>query len=77
MEWTPDMIRLFRRHLRLTAKQFADAMGLSRQQTVYEWEGGRATPAGTAQKLMDCLADGAGFTEGVARKMPPRKARNQ
>lgn len=72
MEWTPERIALFRKHLGDTAKQFAERMGVSRYQTVYEWEQGATKTSGTTQRLLDCLADAHGFTEGIARKLAQR-----
>ena len=69
-DWTdPANIRALRAHLRDTAKRFAERCGVSRFQTVFEWESGAGVPSGTAQKLFDCIANAEGFTPGIARKI--------
>ena len=69
MEWTPENIRLLRTHLGETQEAFARRVGLDRRQTVHNWENGIRKPSGPARKLLDIIADDAGFTERVAARL--------
>lgn len=51
--WTPTEIRELRQDLGFSQKDFAGALGLSRQQTVSEWEVGLYRPSPMAKALLD------------------------
>ena len=69
MEWTPENIRLLRTHLKETQEQFATRVGLTRRQTVHDWETGKKNPSGPVRKLLDFIANDSGFTERVAARL--------
>jgi|GEM_PF-3225636 len=77
MEWTPDMIHLLRLHLGDTQEAFRERLGLKRRQTVSEWELGKEHPGGIARRLLDIIANDAGFTERVAARLKVRIERDQ
>jgi DNA-binding transcriptional regulator YiaG len=56
---TPDEIRQVRTRLGMTQVAFAAAMGVSRRETVAEWESGHRTPSGSAVRLMELLVERA------------------
>ena len=58
--WDKASIRALRKHLDLTQIELAEEMG-TRQQTISEWEVGIYQPRGTSLKLLDIIADKAGF----------------
>lgn len=69
MEWTSENIRLLRRHLGETQTAFGDRLGISRVQTISEWELGKETPGRRTIRLLDIIANDAGFTERVAARL--------
>jgi len=58
--WDADGIAALRRHLGLSQVAFAGELG-TRQQTVSEWETGRYRPRGTSARLLNIIAERAGF----------------
>lgn len=52
-----------RRALRLTQSRLAQELGV-RQQTVSEWETGVYAPRGASVRLLDIVAEHAGFVYG-------------
>ncbi len=64
-EWDAERVKALRHHLGLTQTQFAQELG-TLQQTVSEWECGYHTPKGTSVKLLQLVAERAGFTYGAA-----------
>jgi len=63
-EWDAERVKALRNHLGLTQTQFAQELG-TLQQTVSEWECGYHTPKGTSVKLLQLVAERAGFTYGA------------
>jgi DNA-binding transcriptional regulator YiaG len=61
--WDATSVRGLRRHLRLTQEQLAQELGV-RQQTVSEWETGAYAPRGASERLLNIVAERAGFTYG-------------
>lgn len=62
--WNPERVKALRSHMGLTQSQFAEELG-TLQQTVSEWECGYHTPKGTSVKLLQLVAERAGFTYGT------------
>jgi transcriptional regulator with XRE-family HTH domain len=58
--------------LRLSQQALADELGV-RQQTVSEWETGVYEPRGASVKLLDIVAERAGFAYGL-ESTPPTDA---
>ncbi|HVZ38745.1 MAG TPA: helix-turn-helix domain-containing protein [Candidatus Kapabacteria bacterium] len=77
MEWTPETIRLLRKHTGDTQEQFAHRLGLKRRFTIIDWETGRRHPSGMARRLLDVLANDHGFTERVAARLRDRLKREE
>ncbi len=75
MDWTPENIYLLRKHLGDNQLTFAERLGLRRRYTVTEWEAGRGNPGGAVRKLLDIIANDAGFTERVAAHLKEKLAR--
>lgn len=69
MDWTPENIFLLRKHLGDTQEEFMERVGIRRRITITEWEAGRGKPSGEAQRLLDIIANDAGFTERVAAQL--------
>jgi len=62
--WNPERVKALRTHMGLTQSQFAQELG-TLQQTVSEWECGYHTPKGTSVKLLQLVAERAGFKYGA------------
>ncbi len=77
MDWTPENIRLLRKHLGDTQQQLAERIGLRRRHTVMDWEAGRENPSGVAKKMLDVIANDAGFTERVAARLQEKLRREE
>ncbi len=77
MEWTAENIRLLRKHLGVTQEEFAHRLGLKRRFTIIDWEVGRRNPSGMAKRLLDVIANDAGFTDRVAAKLRERLKRDE
>jgi DNA-binding transcriptional regulator YiaG len=73
MPWEADNVRGLRRSLKLTQRAFADELGV-RQQTVSEWERGAYEPRGASARLLDIVAERAGFEYGSERPPPESDA---
>jgi DNA-binding transcriptional regulator YiaG len=58
--WDAGKVRELREHLGLTQQELADELG-SRQQTISEWETGMYRPRGLSERLLNLIADRAGF----------------
>lgn len=58
--WDAGGVLALRRHLRLSQDSFAAEMG-TRQQTISEWETGHYRPRGTSVRLLNIIAERAGF----------------
>ena len=56
-------MRRLRRTLKLSQQAFAHQLGV-RQQTVSEWETGAYQPRGASARLLDIVAERAGFVYG-------------
>ena len=61
MGWEKDHIRALRRHLGLTQAELAAELG-TRQETISEWETGMYSPRGTSCRLLNIVAERAGFS---------------
>ena len=61
--WDAERVRRLRRALQLTQQALAEQLGV-RQQTVSEWEVGIYQPRGASARLLDLVAERAGFTYG-------------
>lgn len=59
-EWRAEDVQALRRHLGETQRQFADRIGTN-QQTVSEWERRARRPRRMARRLLQLVADQAGF----------------
>ena len=64
-DWTPETIRELRRRLKLTQREFADRLGVARQQTIALWEGGHNKPQRMATKLLNELDERSQSSLGV------------
>ena len=58
--WDSESVRGLRRHMALTQDQLAEMLGV-RQQTVSEWETGVYRPRGASGRLLQMVAEQAGF----------------
>lgn len=57
-KWTKTSVTKLRKRLGLTQAEFAEALGINRQQTVSEWEIGKFDTIRPAhQRLLDMLAE--------------------
>ena len=63
--WRSTEVKQLRHWLKLTQTAFADELGV-RQQTISEWETGAYQPRGASARLLDIVAERAGFTYGEA-----------
>jgi DNA-binding transcriptional regulator YiaG len=72
-QWDSERIQALRRHLGLTQRELADALG-TRQQTISEWETGMYKPRGTSTTLLSMVAERAEFEYEAApsRKIPKK-----
>jgi len=61
--WRSAEVRQLRDWLKLSQTAFAEELGV-RQQTVSEWETGAYEPRGASVRLLDIVAERAGFTYG-------------
>jgi DNA-binding transcriptional regulator YiaG len=59
-DWDAEQLQALRRHLQLTQQQLADELGM-RQQTISEWETGVYRPRGASARLLQLIAERAGF----------------
>jgi DNA-binding XRE family transcriptional regulator len=59
-DWDAERLQALRRHLRLTQRELADELGM-RQQTISEWETGVYRPRGASARLLQLIAERAGF----------------
>ncbi len=59
-EWDAARVRALRRHLGETQRQFADRIGTN-QQTVSGWERRAREPRRMARRLLQLVAEQAGF----------------
>jgi DNA-binding transcriptional regulator YiaG len=58
--WDAGKVQALRRHLGLTQAKLAEEMG-TRQQTISEWETGLYQPRGLSERLLNLVAERAGF----------------
>jgi DNA-binding transcriptional regulator YiaG len=58
--WNSGHIKELRQHMGLTQANMANELG-TRQQTISEWELGLYSPRGTSVKLLNIIAERAGF----------------
>lgn len=77
MEWTPENIRLLRKHVGDSQDRFAQRLGLKRRFTIIDWEVGRRNPSGMAQRLLDVIANDTGFTDRVAARLQEKLKRGE
>ena len=68
--WKADRVRSLRQALSLSQQAFAQELGV-RQQTVSEWETGAYEPRGASARLLDIVAERAGFVYGEEPPSPP------
>ena len=61
--WDAGSVRALRRHLGLTQSGLAEELG-TRQATISEWEQGLYRPRGASARLLDLVAERAGFEYG-------------
>ena len=61
--WDAGKVRALRKHLNLTQTQLAEELG-TRQATISEWEHGLYQPRGASAKLLNLVAERAGFDYG-------------
>ena len=69
-EWRADDVRALRRHLGETQRQFADRIGTN-QQTVSEWERRARRPRRMARRLLQLVAEQAGYYRLDGGEGPP------
>lgn len=67
LKWDARTVRGLRRHLDVTQSELAEELGV-RQQTVSEWETGAYRPRGASEKLLNIVAERAGFTYRARRE---------
>lgn len=65
--WDAVRVRALRRYLRLTQRRMAMELG-TRQQTISDWETGMYRPRGTSRKLLNLVAERAGFSYGETQE---------
>ncbi len=70
MPWEAEKVRRLRRTLKLSQQEFARELGV-RQQTVSEWETGVYEPRGASARILDIVAERAGFGYGEASPREP------
>jgi DNA-binding transcriptional regulator YiaG len=59
--WDASRVKALRDHLGMTQVELSQELGV-RQQTVSEWECGVYQPRGASAKLLNLVAERAGFT---------------
>ena len=69
-EWRAEDVQALRRHLGETQRQFADRIGTN-QQTVSEWERRARQPRRMARRLLQLVAEQAGFYRLDGGEGPP------
>jgi DNA-binding transcriptional regulator YiaG len=67
VKWDARSVRGLRRHLDVTQSELAGELGV-RQQTISEWETGAYRPRGASEKLLNMVADRAGFQYRAPRR---------
>ncbi len=77
MDWTSENLKLLRYHLQQTQLEFATRLGLRRLQTISDWERGVSSPNGVTRRLLDIIANDAGFTDRVAAKLREKLKREE
>ena len=60
--WDALTVRDLRRHMQLTQRELADALGV-RQQTVSEWETGVYQPRGACVRMLTLVAEREAYYE--------------
>jgi DNA-binding transcriptional regulator YiaG len=65
--WDATRIRALRKHLELTQVELADELG-TRQATISEWENGLYQPRGASARLLNIVAERAGFEYDASGK---------
>lgn len=61
--WNAHRIRALRQHLNLTQTELAEELG-TRQATISEWENDVYRPRGATARLLNLVAERAGFEYG-------------
>jgi len=61
--WDAGKLRALRSHLKLTQAALAEELG-TRQATISEWEHGLYRPRGASARLLNLVAEQAGFEYG-------------
>jgi transcriptional regulator with XRE-family HTH domain len=69
-DWDAERVRALRAYLASSQSDFADRIG-TRQQTVSEWETGSSQPRRMSRRLLQMVAEEAGFYEVERRDEPP------
>jgi DNA-binding transcriptional regulator YiaG len=59
-KWDAQRVKKLRLHMGLSQQALADDLG-TRQQTISEWEVGLYRPRGLSERLLDIVAERAGF----------------
>ena len=67
--WDAERVQRLRAHLRETQGQLAARLG-TRQQTVSEWERGASRPRGMSRRLLQLVAEEAGFYRTAREEQP-------
>ena len=58
--WDAGKVKALRSHMGLTQDELASDLG-TRQQTISEWETGMYRPRGMSERLLNVVAERAGF----------------
>ena len=66
LAWDAGKVRALRSHLKLTQVELAEELG-TRQATISEWENGAYQPRGASARLLNLVAEQAGFEYGDDR----------
>ncbi|MBF2000001.1 MAG: helix-turn-helix transcriptional regulator [Synechococcales cyanobacterium C42_A2020_086] len=63
--WNGELIKAFRKHLKLSQTEFAELLGVN-QATVSQWENNVYQPTRATSKYLSRVAEGCGFPYGQA-----------
>lgn len=68
--WGPEHVRALRERIGLTQAEMAERVG-TRQQTISEWETGARVPRPMSRRLLQMVAEDAGFYDAGQRPVAP------
>jgi DNA-binding transcriptional regulator YiaG len=65
--WDDRTVKRLRLHLDMTQAELAEELGV-RQQTVSEWETGAYRPRGASERVLNMVAERAGYTYSAQKR---------